>query len=85
MGGGHCAHLPRLAKGGDNEKTKTFGNRVSRVRCSRKSIRVCKNGDEVEVSDDKAAQLFADFGKEWVEVETPRVVEVEPVKVKGKK
>lgn len=44
-----------------------------------------KNGDEVEVSDDKAAQLFADFGKEWVEVETPRVVEVEPVKVKGKK
>ena len=44
-----------------------------------------KNGDEVEVSDDKAAQLFADFGKEWVEVDRPKVVEVEPVKVKGKK
>lgn len=44
-----------------------------------------KNGDEVEVSDDKAVQLFADFGKEWVEVEPLKVVEVEPVKVKGKK
>jgi len=44
-----------------------------------------KNGDEVEVSDDKAAQLFADFGKEWVQVEPLKVVEVEPVKVKGKK
>ena len=44
-----------------------------------------KPGDEVEVSDGKAAQLFSDFGKEWVEVEPPKVVDVEPVKVKGKK
>lgn len=44
-----------------------------------------KNGDEVEVSDDKAAQLFADFGKEWVEVDVVKPVEAEPVKSKGKK
>lgn len=44
-----------------------------------------KNGDEVEVSDEKAAQLFVDFEKEWVEVETPKVEVVEPVKIKGKK
>lgn len=42
-----------------------------------------KNGDEVEVSDEKAAQLFTDFGKEWVEIVPPKIEE--PVKTKGKK
>lgn len=44
-----------------------------------------KSGDVVDVCDEKAVQLFADFPTEWEEIKAVEHVKAEEVKPRGKK